>query len=382
MKKCALLLLLFFIQSIASIAETYIVTAETLNMRDEPSKNGQKIAVMHRGDRVWVESGQSNGQWVFANYGGRTGYVSTAYLQLQESNRAPVAQQEKSENRIKKYLEGLNIPSLHDLFSNDSKWLVYVILLLGWLIAGYGYYGIKDDDDDESLRKGFIYFLAIAFIALCCLEIYYFSGYNGDVTWFCSPDKVGWIMTIVNFFIYGAMLVGQFAAFLHLLSDLDYVGGRYSYWIVCFGAIGASIVLLILGIFFDWAPVAAGYLFVGSQLLWPVWLVISNIRSQGSWINLALTYSLYILGAVALLLCVIHFIPLLIVAVVGFIGVAIIGHGGSSQTSSSSDSNIVGYVNDGGARRTLQQGIGDNMIDDLGREWKREAGTNRVFRED
>jgi uncharacterized protein YgiM (DUF1202 family) len=55
------------------------VASSTLNLRSRPSTSSTVLTVLARGTAVTHAASPSNG-WVKVTVGGRTGYVSTAFL--------------------------------------------------------------------------------------------------------------------------------------------------------------------------------------------------------------------------------------------------------------------------------------------------------------
>lgn len=75
-------------------AETYIVTANKLNVRSEASKTGNIIGTFQQGDAVTVEG--ISGDWATVDIHGETGYVSTQYLASPESVQKSTETKKKS----------------------------------------------------------------------------------------------------------------------------------------------------------------------------------------------------------------------------------------------------------------------------------------------
>ncbi len=75
-------------------AETYIVTANKLNVRSEASKTGNIIGTFQQGDAVTVE--EISGDWATVDIHGETGYVSTQYLASPESVQKSTETKKKS----------------------------------------------------------------------------------------------------------------------------------------------------------------------------------------------------------------------------------------------------------------------------------------------
>ena len=79
-------------------AETYVVTANKLNVRDEASKMGNIIGTFRQGDAITVE--EINGEWATISIHGETGYVSTQYLATSEPNQKSVQKEEDSDTTV------------------------------------------------------------------------------------------------------------------------------------------------------------------------------------------------------------------------------------------------------------------------------------------
>lgn len=92
-KNWTLVLLMSMFCLIAN-AETYIVTANKLNVRDEASKAGDIIGAFQQGDAITVE--EINGEWATVSINGKTGYVSTQYLAASDPNQKSVQKEKDS----------------------------------------------------------------------------------------------------------------------------------------------------------------------------------------------------------------------------------------------------------------------------------------------
>ena len=69
-------------------------------------------------------------------------------------------------------------------------------------------------------RRGAAYVMStILFLITCLFEILYVSSVD-DATWFCSPDRVGWIWTIINFFIFGGIVYNQILYLFDVMGDV------------------------------------------------------------------------------------------------------------------------------------------------------------------
>ena len=89
-------------------AETFIVTADKLNVRNEASKTGNVIGTYQKGDAVTVE--EINGEWATVDFNGETGFVSTQYLASPESGQKSTETKKKSTiDTVGEYIFGIAI---------------------------------------------------------------------------------------------------------------------------------------------------------------------------------------------------------------------------------------------------------------------------------
>ena len=73
-----LLLVLYAVSSITVYADTYYVTASTLNVRDSAASSGSIVGKLAQGEAVEILS--ADGKWGMVLVNGDTGYVSMKYL--------------------------------------------------------------------------------------------------------------------------------------------------------------------------------------------------------------------------------------------------------------------------------------------------------------
>lgn len=61
----------------------------------------------------------------------------------------------------------------------------------------------------------------IGLIATCTMELFYFIRYNVGIPWFCTPDTIGWLWTIINFLLYGFILSNQIRLCFEVIAELS-----------------------------------------------------------------------------------------------------------------------------------------------------------------
>ena len=176
-----LAVVLFAMTAFAAIAPgLYRVNVNsTLNVRNAPG--GAKIGSLSNGDLVQVTACEDDWAQVSLN-DGRTGYVHEQYLEPFSTLAAPAG-------------TSYSTVGLSEL----RHYTPFAILLF----AVIAFIGLRTDT--RSL-----------FHAGCLLwggaELFMFgAGSDSALVWFCDPSDVGWIFTIINFFVaIGILFLGIF----------------------------------------------------------------------------------------------------------------------------------------------------------------------------
>lgn len=357
MKKLALLLVLIVITALSAMADYYKVTASTLNLRSQPNSRSGVVAVVNRGETVEVSG--INGKWATVDYGGRTTYAFAKYL---TPTSAPAAT--ALDTKVEKKGSALDaitgvLSPLQGTMRHDSVIWLYISIGLVACFAAVNLFADEDFYFDEE--AGFTVGI-IGFLVLSVCEIIYFLGYTGNPIWFCTPDSVGWLWTVINFLLFGFATYTQLMAFITIMGAAHYHGERRCDnrigFICTLVAIGA---MIVTGIFWgEYFTTVACICFLG-LLAWLGWMTYTNVRDEGSWINLGASVALWMLGMLATLIVVAHFLVLLIIVLIGLLILSAIGHG-SSQSSSSSSSSSSSYTppsNDEEERHFLRDQYGN-----------------------
>lgn len=83
-------------------------------------------------------------------------------------------------------------------------------------------------DEDEGFEGLQLPIFGISFITICVLElINAMSGINP--LWFCSPNTIGWFLSVIGFFSFVYILYNQLKCFQILMNEITVVPGFYSY---------------------------------------------------------------------------------------------------------------------------------------------------------
>lgn len=303
MKSCIWTIVFLWCCNLLAIAQTkYEVTANTfLNIRSHASTDAPIVGTIDKGGEVEVYEIMDG--WAKIRYNDDYAYVSAQYLKKTESN-APVS------ISTKKWFDFSSKP----LGKGNVKWMVFVIAGLSLILFFMG----KAREDDKPLEEG-LYGLNIAlFLIVSILEIVYVILMGGNAIWFCLPDKVGWIWTIINFILFGCVVANQISCLMETLSDIAAYNAD-SGWIDIrwgvFSLIGGVIGSIVCAIIFPPGILLVGLAFIICQII-QIILLFKRIVPYGGWGSAFLYLTVFVIGSLATLLILIHFIVLLIIVLV------------------------------------------------------------------
>lgn len=192
-------LLLSFVGFSLSAADTYTVNTQSkLNMRSGPGKSYSIVTQVTPGsDVVMLE--ENEGQWVKVEYRGVQGYVMKSYLTL------------KSGSPTDKTMKKLKIGD-----DPQNRWLLWIIVVLFVIM----FLNNTLEMSDNPFFIGALYLTLPATIILYCVV-------TPQAMWFCDPDVVGWLLTIINVFllIFAIMICWStmIGAFSHMFNNFSFM---------------------------------------------------------------------------------------------------------------------------------------------------------------
>lgn len=242
-------------------------------------------------------------------------YVKTSDI-TKVSNSTRISPFEFSD---KNWMNGFKIstPSLNFDFG-DNHWMCYIILALSIAL-----YVLRKRNDSSYLSDAqfLCYWLCMLFVSIFELA-YMATGY--EPAWFCDPDEVGWIMTIINFIVFALIVINQCQAFLDVMnewrsetnSEISFVWGYYS-WI---GIVVVSIVLAFVAE--NLIPFAA--IIFGICQIVQVVIIFKKVIEYDSVLS-AIWFSLvYIVGSLATVIMLGLLISIIIIIVIALIILSIL----------------------------------------------------------
>lgn len=253
--KRVLIIILTLLNVVVLYATQYIVTANLLNLRTEPSTTATIATTAVKGESLNVV--EINGDWAYIEKDGNTYYGAVQYLSKLEDKQlesADVAIKNNFTNAVLPF----NVPDSWR-FHSDIPLFIGIFILAYFLIIHF-FCNKYVYEDNKNLFTG----SSVAFIALCLLEIWHFLCYADDPTWFCSGKAGGWIWLIVNFILFGLFSYIQIITFVKLTSAFHYHGNRHfnntsgyilsllamiAYGLSCFYYKEYTVVVISIGIF-------------------------------------------------------------------------------------------------------------------------------------
>lgn len=302
-----------------------------LNVRFYPNTSGKVIGTLYKGDTINVRNIDNNG-WAEVYFSGGIGYVKARYLteietesNENEDNSDDSSWLSESNTNFIEFVSNLpiNIPKTNSLV------FFYTALIL-WIISGLLYFG-KYEEICQHAKRGYI--ISTCYLLTFIAEIIYFLTYDGYITWFCSPNEVGWIWTIINFFIFGFVTYYQIIYFIEVVTAVDSLGYRgVNYKLGLYSFPAAIVAFLLSEIFADNEYNTLIFIvFLLCQVIQVGMIIYQGVTSKSHPMNIILGVTLYILGYVATTILLINFLILLVLVLIILFFIAALGHKGVSS---------------------------------------------------
>ncbi len=317
--KTRLLFLLFLLGSsfMFLAAQTrYEVTANTfLNIRSAPSVEAPVVGTIDRGGEVDVYNIENG--WAKIAYDGGYAYVSSDYLRQKVST--PV----KVEKSTSSWFQDFDLATWGK--SWDAKGLVYVIAGLSVLL-----WFIRLMRGEDALDGVWYVINCILFSLVMVLELVYSISMGGEATWFCNPEKVGWLWMVVNFIAFGLLIYNQLHCFINTLEDMicDSGGGFESKWGV--NSLKWGLPIGVIGAIISPGIASIVVIAVLCCQLVQVINIYRGIVPHGGWGYATLISLLYLLGTIATVLLLVHFLVMLVIVIVALFLLQMFAKSGSN----------------------------------------------------
>lgn len=214
-------------------------------------------------------------------------------------------------------------------YSEFSMEMIYTILGISFILL---LIRLKRSGNSGKPLEGWLHYVnVILFLSLALVEILYVMAMGHKTTWFCMPEEVGWGWTIINFIVFAAVVYNQLMCYFDTLRDLQY--NSYSTFGWRWGVLSwpiALVAMIVSGFFFEPGILIALVLLLIAQLV-QIILIFINVIPVGGLFNSLLITIVYILGSIATVAILIHFLALLIIVIIGYFFLMIFAGGGSGR---------------------------------------------------
>lgn len=189
-------LALFFVGLGVSAADSYTVnTRSMLNMRSGPAASYDVVTQLAPGSSVTMI--EDNGkQWVQIEQNGKRGYVMKKYLDYDGVGSTAVTTSNTVDTKKK------------SSSSSRNEWLLWTVVALFIVFLSFNFIDIDN------------WFLTIAIYILLPSSVILYCAITPNAMWFCDPDEVGWVLTIINFFLVMMALAFLWGVFKTLVSEV------------------------------------------------------------------------------------------------------------------------------------------------------------------
>lgn len=230
MKRLSCLLCFLLVILIQASAKDYVVTANVLNIRSQPTAQSSVIGTLKKGDLIENVT-HPLPEWLSITYNGTEGYINSKYI-------SPVAGTDESirkKQEMEKYISDIETAKLR------GRWMLGVLIFCMLMM-----YVIPE----TSISGGWgclIWYLSMYLPALLLILYFKFTPYS---MWFICPSIAGWASTIGNFILFaflcammGGICAKSFTSFIDwddlLLTMAMIIGGlAYLYaFYLCISAI-------------------------------------------------------------------------------------------------------------------------------------------------
>lgn len=279
--------------------EYNVVCDSKLNIRKSPK--GKVIGSLPNGTKVSV--GKIENKWAMIRYNDGYGYISSEYIV-----KATPTDEDTREN--------YGVTGLQDkgIFIFIALFFIVVLTVISKRVEN---------------NPGMLISACLVFILLAGVEFAYQYFYGDDFRWFCDPNTVGWVMTIVNFIIFGVAVLMQSYSYINIVGEMRDRG--YNDFSFMWGLISVIVGVVLLIFIRDEIARRGIYILVGVIQLVQIGILYAKVAPRDGWLRTTFYAIAYLVGLAATLLLLINFIALFIIAAIGFILLRAFAEGGSQS---------------------------------------------------
>lgn len=222
--------------------------SSTLSVRRSPSTSGAKIGALSKGSQVEVL--ESTGGWARIAYGGSTAYVKADYLEA--------------------------APTQGTAYEDSGKGLwrgvLYAVPFLILVLAAIAIFA-----EDALFTWSAV---ALGFAELLYAAAEQHVSLSSALPWFCTPEEVGWIWTVVNFGLLVVVLFFQHEVFKGMVGGMLDASGRGGLGFI-FGFVSFYVILAVVGMMLVAGLMSPGSLWVPILALALLWVIVKFTVGDG-----------------------------------------------------------------------------------------------------
>lgn len=195
---------------------------------------------------------------------------------------------------------------------------------------------IKRKKEFGSLDNPWYTFNWIIMLLGAILQIFYLLALGEEAIWFCKPDDVGWLWTVVNFLIFSLFVYIQASAFIETLGDFNYNHQGEVEWKLGLYSWAAAALLHLLASFFY--PSAIIIIYLGLMVVQIIQIVkiFKKMLYNDGWGLALFTTLFYLIVSIATFWILIYFTPILILGLIAAGALYLLSSPSSSATKSTS----------------------------------------------
>ncbi len=315
MKKILFILIsLIFSITISNAQECYRVQKDAAKVYIAPSKHSEILCTY--GDGCLIDVYEITDNWAKIGHNDEYAYMNIS--NLTDFNTPNYINPIKYSDENWMSVINMDFPNL-DFSLGNTEWMCYVILILSIALLV-----LRTTNDNRGLSDTQFTFYWITLLGVSILEITYMIGAIGNPGWFCDPDEVGWIMTVINFIIFMIIVGNQIMAFFDIMnewrsytnSNISFAWG-YSSWV------GVVIASVALSFFAEELIPYVLIIFAICQII-QIINIFKNVIKYDSALTAILFSLVYLIASAATVAITVLLISIIIVLVIIFIILGII----------------------------------------------------------
>ena len=327
MKKFVFVVFLLCVAFFVNAQTQYTVSTKTiLNVRSEASADGYVIGSLQNGATIEVYEIKNN--WARINYRDKTAYVSAQYIKQKQTDSTTKTEVKIPKiNRDNLSLSNFSFDSFDiDLYATwNVRWMVFVILALSCVL-----WYIRDSADDIFFRTIHV-IKGLLLLTISIFEIVYLVLMGSEALWFCQPDSVGWIWTIINFLVFGFVACNQVMSLFVVLANSAGRGYFSLWWGVCSWVVFViATVICALKSWDSYFKIALA-LFALFQLI-QIFVIFKGVTAREGIMRSIWCSIIYLIGSLATVVVLVYFISLLIIVIIALLALMIFSMSGRKSS--------------------------------------------------